>query len=92
MIKGGKIVGYGALTGETAAEFFFEFGTVNLDPGDLVVFYSDGFADTLKEPGFRDAIIKSFKNKQVLIGFDSPLAVRDYKKFGHERSLISILF
>lgn len=92
MIKDGKVVGYGALTGEAEAEFFFQFGKVDLEPNDLIVFYSDGFADTLKEPSFNDALLKSFDDKNVLIDFDSALAAKDYKKFGHERSLIAVLF
>ena len=79
----GKLVAYGALTGEPAAEKFIKSGSEELTEGDMVLCFSDGFLHTMRHP--------EFYNKVTSRGFgdwQQSLAEKDYAKYGHERTLL----
>lgn len=84
---------YGALTGERTAEGFMNFDKIDLNKGDLIVFYSDGFEHTVKHKKFFKTIYQKNKNlaDQHFIPYTLSLAKQDYHKFGRERTLIAIL-
>jgi len=50
---GGKLLGYGVVTGEKEAEQYLERGKQRLFPGDAVLLYTDGFAPYVTLPQFR---------------------------------------
>jgi len=91
-IVNNKCVSYGVLTGEKEAEYFMNFGEINLTKGDLVVFYSDGFEATVKHNKFFDVIYDFSKSivDQRFLPFTLNLALKDNEKFGKERTLIAV--
>lgn len=88
----GKLVSYGALTGEKTAAPFIKSGTIDLSSGDLVIFYSDGFENLVVENGFFDALYKNNEEsaKKDLLEFDKQYSANQYEEFGHERTLIAV--
>jgi len=92
-VAGGEVVSYGALTGEKEAEFFMEFGKIDLETGDLVVFYTDGFENLLNEVSFFQALYQEDETiaKQKFLEIDKIWSQKNYEKFGHERTLIATI-
>ncbi|MDD3102343.1 MAG: hypothetical protein PHE59_04345 [Patescibacteria group bacterium] len=88
-----KCVSYGALTGESAGEKFMNFGEIELNKGDLIIFYSDGFEATVQHKKFFRIIYQKTKRliDQQFIPFSLYLAKQDYNKFGKERTLIAVI-
>ncbi|AKM82509.1 TPA: hypothetical protein DD449_01845 [Candidatus Berkelbacteria bacterium] len=84
----GKLVSYGALTGEKNAEPFIKSGFKNLDPSDFILFYSDGFAQALGDLHFRNSLVST--NREKLLELDGKMAQGDYEKYGKERTLVLI--
>lgn len=87
--KNGRLVAYGALTGEKNAEYFIYSGKVNLSKGDLIIFYTDGFSQTIKNKQFLKLINQ--KNVKKLLTLDKILSKQNYQKYGEERTLIIVL-
>lgn len=83
---GGKSISYGVLTGEQEAEFFMKFGKIELTKGDMVVFYTDGFEEIIKQSDF---FSKIYISSEFLI-FCNKLASINYDKFGKEKSLVAV--
>ncbi len=80
--------GYGSFTGEPGVKKYYKIDSLILDSGDLVIFYSDGFVGYLKFPEFIK--ILRTENKKSLNAFTFKKAKEDYKRFGTDRTLISI--
>ena len=93
MIVNNECVSYGALTGEKEAEQFMKFGEIYLDKGDLIVFYTDGFENTILHNRFFITIYQKTINlmEKHFIPYSLTLASQDYHKFGRERTLIAIV-
>lgn len=89
-IKDGRLVGYGALTGEESAQVFFQFGSNKIEKNDLIVLYTDGFAKSIEESAFYATLMHSFENDKLFMDFDLTLSQRDYIKYGRERTLAAI--
>lgn len=85
-IVNGKLISYGALTGEKEAEYFMSFGELGFEIGDLVIVYTDGFEETLTHKDF----LKKFRTKEEFINFSNKLASQDYYLYGKERTLAAI--
>lgn len=88
-----KLISFGVLTGEKEAEYFMKFGEVNLTKGDLIVFYTDGFENTVKHSRFFDVIYNSSGDvtKKRFLPFTQDLAQKNMAKFGKERTLIAVI-
>lgn len=85
-VRNGRIVSYGALTGEESATQFIRFGKLNLNSGDIVVLYSDGFAKFLHDEDFIKHIMEFEKGKfEEYINMKSE---SDYNKYGAEKTII----
>ena len=86
--KPDNIYSYGALTGEKEFEHYIREGSINLDKGDLVVVYSDGFSNYLEEKDF----YKNFTtlSKEDFKEYLDKLSKSDYNKYGKERTVIII--
>ena len=82
----GKCVSYGALTGEENAVSFIKSGQLELEDGDIIIVYSDGFSYYLTENGFINNII-SF-NKDNFEKYVEEKAKEDCGKYGKEKTLI----
>ena len=74
----GQLVAYGALTGEKNAEYFIKSGEVDLSKGDLITFYTDGFAQTIKNKQFIELVYKN--NLSELLALDKILSKQNYRK------------
>lgn len=88
----GKVVGYGAATGEKNAEKFMYFGELVLSPNDFIVIYSDGFEHTTQHQDFFKQIHHTLSEGDIreLEAWSLELGKQDYNKFGHERSMLLI--
>ncbi|MEP7103432.1 MAG: hypothetical protein ABI721_01835 [Candidatus Dojkabacteria bacterium] len=73
---------YGALTGE-----------VNLEQGDIVVLYSDGFERTFNHSDFQQKIQKLINtgDKTKFIEWNKKLGESNYDNYGHERTMIILI-
>lgn len=92
-IVSGKRVSYGAVTGEKNAEFFMDFGEINLNPNDLILFYSDGFYPVIKEEGFLKVILEFLVNQdtKIIDEYLNYLISKNKEEFGTEKSLILVV-
>lgn len=85
-IINGKIVSYGALTGEISANQFIRQGTLNLKTGDIIALYSDGFAKFLHESDFIYHILDFRSNEfEEYVNMKSN---EDYNKYGSEKTIV----
>ena len=76
------------------AEKFMNFGEIKLNKGDLIVFYSDGFAFTVSHKKFFKTIYQETESltDQLFIPYTLLLAKQNPPKFGKERTLIAIIY
>lgn len=93
MIADGVCVAYGALTGEKPAEHFMDFGTQPLEPGDLIVFYSDGMNNIVVQREFFNAVYQNDPTivDQQLLPYLERLAEHNWEHYGKERSMIALI-
>ena len=84
-----NLKGYGSLSGEDNASLYYSFGSKRLEKGDLIVFYSDGFFNHLKKEEFIKILRK--RNRKELDSFVLKMAKEDHKKYGGDRTFISLL-
>ena len=82
--------GYGSFSGEDGAEKYYKFGNKKLNKGDIVVFYSDGFLELLKNKEFIEILRK--QNKNILDEFIIKKAKENPKKYGDDRTFVSFIF
>jgi hypothetical protein len=82
--------GYGSFTGEKGVKRYYQIDSLILNSGDLILFYSDGFVEYLKFPKFIKILRKG--DKKSLDAFTFEKAKEDYKRFGTDRTLISVNF
>lgn len=89
----GMYSSYGALTGEKIAEDFMNFGKIELNKGDLIIFYTDGFEHTVQNKKFFKTIYKKTESliEQSFVPYDLTLAKKDPEMFGRERTLIAYI-
>ncbi len=55
-----ELMGWGCFTGEIEAEYFFQSHTVELQPGDYVLLFSDGMIPALKDDDFVKWLVENF--------------------------------
>jgi len=79
--------GYGSFTGEPGVKKYYQINSLVLNPGELIVFYSDGFVEYLKLPEFIEILRR--EDKKALDDFTFNKAKENYGKFGTDRTLIS---
>ncbi len=90
-IKNGKLVSYGALTGEKQAEFFMHFGKVRLEKDDVIIFHTDGFTPIINNENFQTILSKDFMGiKSKISSLTSKLISQDIEKYGKEKTLVAI--
>ena len=85
-IVDGKCVSYGALTGEEEAISFIREGSVALDNNDIVIVYSDGLSNYLKEASFINQVLNF--EKESFEEYINQKAREDYDKYGREKTLV----
>lgn len=82
--------GYGSFTGQAGVEHYYALGKKQLQKGDMVVLYSDGLVELLKEKSFLK--ILRAENKKKLNELVMQKAKEDPKKYGDDRTFISFVF
>lgn len=82
--------GYGSFTGEEGVKKYYQINKLELNPKDLIVFYSDGFFDYLQIPEFIE-ILRN-QDKKSLYEFTWKLARSDPYKYGTDRTLIAVIY
>jgi len=85
-IQDGKCVSYGAITGEAAAVNFIKQGKLELEQGDRIVLYSDGFVNFLREQEFISKIL-NFDNNEFE-NYVNEHSLIDNKKYGQEKTIL----
>ena len=85
-IVDGKCVSYGALTGEETAVNFIKAGSVELQDGDTVILYTDGFSYYLTDKEFINSIINF--DKDSFENYVNNKSREDYEKYGKEKTLV----
>ncbi len=86
-VVAGKLMSYGALTGEHNALEFVKIGKFKLEKGDYVCFYSDGMAEVIYSKEFKSNLIK--KKLDDLKEFSERVAKKD-KKYEKEGTLVLV--
>lgn len=81
---------YGTFSGEKGVKTYHVAGNQKLAKGDLVILYSDGFAEYLKSKEFLRIVRKG--DKEALDDFAVLKALTSPAKFGTDRTLISFVF
>lgn len=82
---------YAVINGEDRMADHVESGVIDLEEGDRVFVFTDGFEHYVKNPEFANL----FKNwtddlKEQIDGYSNEMNLADPEKYGHERSLIAI--
>lgn len=87
----GRLIGYGVVTGEAAAEQYLNTGMFEVKSGDIVAVFTDGFEDYMSLKELPILLGESFDSiEKRLKEFCKIKSMEDPDKFGHERSLISL--
>ncbi len=89
----GRLIGYGVVTGEKAAERYLNCNKFTVDKGDAVLLFTDGFENYLKVGEFVDLFLnwpRSLRSKLKKITRHK--SINDPNNFGRERALIAIKF
>lgn len=87
-IKNGVCVSYGAITGEKEAEQFIRTGTLPLEKDDIIIVYSDGFTNILKDNDFINEILHF--NKEKLESYINKKSLENYDLYGKEKTIVLI--
>lgn len=81
--------GYGSFTGQPEVEHYYTIGKKQLNKWDMVVLYSDGFFELLKNKDFVQILRK--QDKKQLNKFVMQKAKEDSSRFGDDRTFISFI-
>jgi len=83
---------YAVINGEQRMVEYLESGVLNLEKGDRVFVFTDGFEDYMKSSDFLN-LFKDWDGglKERIAQFSEKMNLIDPEKYGHERSLIVIL-
>ena len=85
-MQDGKCVSYGAITGEEEALYFIKSGRKNIQKGDYILVYSDGFSNFLHEKDF----INNIRNFDK-ISFEKYIknkAISNNDLYGREKTIV----
>jgi len=84
---------YAVINGEEQMVNHLESGVLNLEKGDRVFVFTDGFEHYMENPDFLKLFKEWNKNlKERIAEFSEKMNSIDPEKYGHERSLIAVLF
>jgi hypothetical protein len=86
---GGKLVHFGVLNGEKSAEHFLHYGSSRILPGQIVLFYTNGFIPFVYDEQFVQVLFEFDENK--LRNYIEQ-RVQDGDKYRKEKDLIAVRF
>jgi len=96
ILENGEPCGYGVLTGEETALRYLDTGLIDLEQGDTILIYTDGFEEYVKLKEFLE-IFYNWENKRLVdenlkkFSDKEPIREDDFK-FGKERTLIAVRY
>lgn len=89
--KNGNLIGYGVITGGKEAEGYLKFGKFATEQGDVIMIFTDGFENYVKEKDFIELFLEwpenirsKFKETTSVKSVESP------NEFGRERTIIAV--
>ncbi|MCX6812933.1 MAG: protein phosphatase 2C domain-containing protein [Candidatus Azambacteria bacterium] len=84
---------YAVINGEERMANYLESGILDLKKDDRIFIFTDGFEYYVKKPNFL-ALFKEWDKglKKRIAEFSKEMNQEDPEKYGHERSLIAVLF
>ena len=89
--KKGELTGYGVVDGEETAKFYLNIGTLDINAGDFILLFTDGFENYLKLKEFTGLFLKWPENlENQLENIISKKSKLEPKKYGQEKTLIAI--
>lgn len=95
-MSSGMCIPYAVINGEEEMAHHLESGIFNLEKGDYFFAFTDGFEGYVKNPDFQKLFLNwdgNAKNiKEKIAEFSKEANLKDPEKYGHERSLIVVLF
>ncbi len=92
-ISSGLCTPYAVINGEEKMAEHLEGGVLSLEKDDRIFVFTDGFEHYVKNPDFLTLFNEWSDNLEERIAeFSKEMNIRDPEKYGHERSLIAILF
>ncbi len=84
---------YAVINGEERMADYLESGILDLKKGDRIFVFTDGFEYYMQNPDFLELLKKWNENLENRISeFSKKANLKDPEKYGHERSLIAVLF
>lgn len=84
---------YAVINGEEQMVDYLESGVFDLEKGDSIFVFTDGFEQYVKNSDFQKLFLELDENVQEHISkFSEKMTPEDPEKYGHERSLIAISF
>ncbi len=84
---------YAVINGEDRMADHIESGVIDLEKGDRVLVFTDGFEHYVKNENFTNLFKDWTDNLQSQIrGFSTKMNLENPEEYGHERSLIAIMF
>ena len=81
--------GYGSFSGESGVKKYYKIGKKILKPGDLVVFYSDGFINYFRFQKFIEILRKRHKKELDMLTLKK--TKENYEKYGTDGTFISFI-
>lgn len=84
---------YAVINGEERMADYLESGTLDLEKGDRVFAFTDGFEYYMQDPDFLELFKEWGEDLEKRIAeFSKEMNLKNPEKYGHERSLIVVLF
>ena len=82
---------YAVINGEEYMSDHLESGMFNLERGDRIFLFTDGFEQYVKNYDFQKLFLKWDDNiKEYIMKFSERMNLEDPEKYGHERSFIAV--
>lgn len=90
-ISSGVCTPYAVINGEARMADRLEHGVVNIEKGDSLFVFTDGFEHYVKNPDFLNLFKSRTDNlRESITEFSKEMNLKDPEKYGHERSLIAV--
>lgn len=91
--ENGVLKGYGVATGEKNACGYLNIGSFEIQPGERLLLFTDGFEEYAKLSEFLQLLQKWPKHIEKKIKeFTAKKAAQNPNMFGHERTLVAVAF
>jgi len=87
----GELIGYGVVDGEEMAKLYLNIGTLDINAGDFILLYTDGFENYLNLKEFIELFVKWPENlENQLENIISEKSKENPDKYGREKTIIAV--